>query len=395
MITIPIHRKPYQTSFISISSHFDSQILYLFDKFSGEKGWISFLSCLPTIMIIAYFCGLMDSITHIVTGAVIGELLLGKKVGKTAMLWGAIAASAPDIDVINNFFVNDVDAVVLHRGITHSVFTALLFGPVFGWLLWKFHKKKEATIVGWTLLVTVNLLFHLFLDTCTVYGTGLLNPFTTYKFGLDNIFVADPVFTLPFIIAFIALLILHRGNGTRRTWALSTLAIGATYLIFTFVNHHKAERAIQTAIQKQGINSEGTIVSPTLLNNILWNLMAKDSTGYWLGYYSIFDGDKIPELYFVPQNEKLLVNVVDDADLKKLKQFAQGYYSVNEKDGKLWFNIMRFGQINGWDNRDANFAFAFDLTPGSDNSIVVQAGRIEGSKSAVLRSMWERLKGLE
>ena len=51
----------------------------------------------------------MDSLTHIVAGAAIGEALLGKKIGKKAMLWGAIAGSAPDIDAVTNFFVSDIE----------------------------------------------------------------------------------------------------------------------------------------------------------------------------------------------------------------------------------------------------------------------------------------------
>jgi inner membrane protein len=33
----------------------------------------------------------MDSLTHIVAGACIGEIALGKKIGRKAMLWGALA----------------------------------------------------------------------------------------------------------------------------------------------------------------------------------------------------------------------------------------------------------------------------------------------------------------
>ena len=42
----------------------------------------------------------MDSLTHIVLGAAIGEAMLGKKIGKKGILWGALAASLPDIDVL-------------------------------------------------------------------------------------------------------------------------------------------------------------------------------------------------------------------------------------------------------------------------------------------------------
>ena len=42
----------------------------------------------------------MDSLTQIVLGAAVGEAVLGKKIGTRAMLWGAIAGTIPDLDVL-------------------------------------------------------------------------------------------------------------------------------------------------------------------------------------------------------------------------------------------------------------------------------------------------------
>ena len=42
----------------------------------------------------------MDSLTQIVLGAAVGEATLGRKVGNKALLWGAIAGTIPDLDVV-------------------------------------------------------------------------------------------------------------------------------------------------------------------------------------------------------------------------------------------------------------------------------------------------------
>jgi len=47
----------------------------------------------------------MDSITHIVLGACIGEVFIGKKAGKRALLLGAVANSLPDIDFVASFLL--------------------------------------------------------------------------------------------------------------------------------------------------------------------------------------------------------------------------------------------------------------------------------------------------
>ena len=62
----------------------------------------------------------MDSLTQIVLGAAVAEASLGKKIGNRAMVWGAIAGTLPDLDVIANGFMSPVDALAFHRGPTHS-----------------------------------------------------------------------------------------------------------------------------------------------------------------------------------------------------------------------------------------------------------------------------------
>src|SRR5688572_23054169 len=101
----------------------------------------------------------MDTLTHIVLGAAVGEILMGKQIGKKAMLWGALAANAPDADAVVGLFATDIDTIVHHRMLSHSIFVALFLGPVLGWVLWKAHRLK-GLLKSWMLLVTSNLLLH-------------------------------------------------------------------------------------------------------------------------------------------------------------------------------------------------------------------------------------------
>ena len=70
----------------------------------------------------------MDSLTQITLGAAVGEVVLGKKVGNRAMLWGAVGGTIPDLDVFSNFFTDEITALAFHRGITHSIFFSV-FAP--------------------------------------------------------------------------------------------------------------------------------------------------------------------------------------------------------------------------------------------------------------------------
>ena len=83
----------------------------------------------------------MDSVTQIVLGAAIGEAVLGRKVGNKAMLYGAIAGTIPDLDVVSRYFVDTVTALEYHRGFTHSICFLYSLHPFLGG--WYQSEKKR------------------------------------------------------------------------------------------------------------------------------------------------------------------------------------------------------------------------------------------------------------
>ena len=83
----------------------------------------------------------MDSLTQITLGAAVGEVVLGKKVGNRAMLWGAIGGTIPDLDILSNFFMDDMGALAFHRSITHSFFFAFTAPLLFGWLVHRLYQS--------------------------------------------------------------------------------------------------------------------------------------------------------------------------------------------------------------------------------------------------------------
>jgi inner membrane protein len=83
---------------------------------------------------------IMDSLTQITLGAAVGEVLLGKKIGNRAMLWGAIGGTIPDLDVFTNLFLSEIDALAQHRGISHSIFFSLLAPWPIGWLVYQLYE---------------------------------------------------------------------------------------------------------------------------------------------------------------------------------------------------------------------------------------------------------------
>ena len=73
----------------------------------------------------------MDSLSQIVLGAAVGEAVLGRRIGNRAMIWGAVAGTIPDMDVLGKYFLSELDNLAFHRGISHS----LLFSVVGAFVL--------------------------------------------------------------------------------------------------------------------------------------------------------------------------------------------------------------------------------------------------------------------
>jgi membrane-bound metal-dependent hydrolase YbcI (DUF457 family) len=109
----------------------------------------------------------MDSLTQIVLGAAVGELLLGRRLGNKAMLLGAIGGTLPDLDVIYNFFDDDPIAhLKVHRAYSHSLFTHIVLAWPLAWLSVRWRKLRDITFGRWYLfwflaLFTHALLHHL------------------------------------------------------------------------------------------------------------------------------------------------------------------------------------------------------------------------------------------
>ncbi len=120
----------------------------------------------------------MDSLTQIVLGAACGEVVLGKKVGNRAMLWGAVGGTIPDLDVLGNFMMTDMQALAFHRGISHSIFFAVTTPFLFGYLVDKLYqsglyqnKFYKAFVFLCTLLFTAFAIFVLNLATKIIGGS--------------------------------------------------------------------------------------------------------------------------------------------------------------------------------------------------------------------------------
>lgn len=334
----------------------------------------------------------MDSLTQIVLGAAVGEAVLGKKVGNKAILWGAIAGTIPDLDVLAKLFYDNVTANEIHRGFSHSILFSLLFAPIFGWLIFQLYKKKEASFWGWTQLMFWGFFTHPLLDAHTTWGTQFFWPLAN-KISYKNIFVVDPLYTVPFLI-FVILAMSHRqGTVKRSRFNRLGLYVSSAYMLLTLVFKWIAFEVFKDSLKQQNIDYVEIETKPTPFNSILWTANVETKNGYLIGYYSFFDSSKNIHFQYYPKQRALLGKHKNHPLIKRLSVLSQGWYTIEQREGKLLFNDLRFGlmDVNAEEKR---FVFSYELYEENGELKAVETEKQTKEAKPLLVALWKRVKGI-
>lgn len=332
----------------------------------------------------------MDSLTQIVLGAAVGEAVLGKKVGNKAILYGAIAGTIPDLDTLAGLFVDTVTAIEIHRGFTHSIIFSVLFAPVFGWLISKIEKRSPATWKDWSRLVFWGLFTHPILDSFTTWGTQLFWPLKT-ELAFKTIFVIDLLYTLPFLVFLILAIRSPKGSRKRKRLNYLGLIISSCYLLTTVGLKAITYFKFKEALDLQGYEYLEIETKPAPLNTILWTANVKLENEYLIGDYSFFDSQPIHFTSF-PKNDDLAAKFLYSEKVRRLMDISNGWYIISEKDGKYFFNDLRFGVL---DINDPNpgFVFSYQLIPRDFKVDVIEVERKPQEAKKLLFELGARILG--
>ena len=313
----------------------------------------------------------MDSITQITLGAAVGEAVAGREAGKKAPLWGAFFGTLPDLDVLANFFLTEPQALLFHRGPSHSLLFAAVAAPLFALLLSRIHAKGPS-LRKWAILVLAVLLTHIGLDCLTSYGTQIFWPFTRTPVILGTIFIIDPLYTIPLAVGLLISLRWSPGAERRRLANYLGLAVSSAYLAFTGINKVYVSSVFDEALSAQERVVERVFTKPTALNNLLWMGIGETDDGFLIGYYSILDDDRSVSFRYVPKNYDLLGDAADNPIVDRLRWFSKGYIVVRQSpDGGLIVHDLRFGRNDAGLTSEGAYIFTFRLTQNS-------SGRVDG-----------------
>jgi len=340
----------------------------------------------------------MDSLTQIILGAACGEAVLGRKIGNKALLFGAIGGTIPDLDVFvgNLVYGNKIDAMFFHRGFMHSIVFTVLAAFIFGWLVHKLYNSGKrlhsTTQKDWINLFFWSLFTHPILDCFTPYGTQLFAPFSSYRVALNNIAVADPAYTLPFLICMIVLMFFRRTSSQRRLWLKMGIGISSIYMIFTLGNKLYIDSVFRKSLKHSEISVMRFSTQPAIFNNILWYGIAETEASYFVSDYSLLDS-KSRFLNFTEVPKRRDLKPSEYKDIQGLAWFSNQYYSVHKlNENEFQYNDLRYPLLD-IDNPNSS-VFSLLLYKDENRLNMKPFTPKFESLGKVFNSLWERIKGI-
>lgn len=313
------------------------------------------------------------------------------------MLWGAIAGTIPDLDVVWRFFTDTITATEMHRGFSHSIVFSVLAAPVFGWLVHQCKKRPDVGWQGWSWLFFLGLFTHPLLDAFTTWGTQIFWPFN-WRVAFNSIFVIDPLYTVPFLICIIVAAFYNfkaRNGAPGRKTAMRVNTIGiylsTGYLLFTLVAKWAVHTRITKALETQNITYTQISTRPAPLNTVLWNANVDTKDSYLIGDYSFFDSQP-PLFKAYPKNREASAVIDQTKGVQRLITISDGWYITSKENNNWYFSDLRFGLIP-IDPAHPQFVFRYRLEENNNDIIATEDRPKPENAKAVFGTLWERIKG--
>lgn len=327
----------------------------------------------------------MDSLTQACLGATLGGALLGRRLGRKAVLIGAALGTLPDLDALIDYG-DAVADYTYHRGFSHSLAVLAGLAILLAVVTAKFAPARDITLRRWWLFYVTCLLTHPLLDAFTTYGTQLWWPLSSPPVSWATIFIIDPLYTLPLLVAVSVVLI--RGHRPRALhWGL---ALSSAYLLYSLGAKAVIDARIEPRLAERGLADAPRLVQPTPFNTLLWRVTVIDGDAYYEALSGLFDTRPAPLERFSrgSAHEPAALGTVSG---QRLRWFAGPFLRYrtrqDEAAARLIATDLRLG-FPGF------HPFSFRLAERHDGTWQAVPSQLEPSRSAdraALALLWRRI----
>lgn len=319
----------------------------------------------------------MDSLSQLTLGAAVTVAVMGKRVPLwQAALAGAVAGTLPDLDV----FIDHGDAIrnmTLHRTESHALLWLTLVAPLFGWLVAGATRSRQHWR-AWCLAIWLALITHPLLDLTTVYGTQLGLPLTDYPFAIGSMFIIDPLYTLPLLIALIVALWRRDACGLR--WNQAGLLISTLYLGWSMVAQSVATRHIEHQLTQQAVQPQQLLVTPTAFNTLVWRTVIITPQCYGEAWWSLLSPDRPLQIRWYDRHPALFAPFKGQWHAERVAWFSHGFYAMRQQGNDTLIVDLRMGE-------EPDYTFTFNLGPAAAPAAAPQR---EDSLRPSLAQAWHK-----
>ncbi|ORM74918.1 hydrolase [Pantoea wallisii] len=324
----------------------------------------------------------MDSLSQLTLGAAVTVAVMGKRVPLwQSALVGVVVGTLPDLDV----FIDHGDAIrnmTLHRTESHALLLLTLIAPLLGWLVAGATRSRPQWR-SWCLAIWLALITHPLLDLTTVYGTQLGLPLTDFPFAIGSMYIIDPLYTLPLLIALAVALWRRDARGLRWNQAgllVSTLYLGWSMLAQSIATHH-----IEQSLREQAVQPQQILVTPTAFNTLVWRTVIIQPDRYGEAYWSLLSPGRPLAIRWQDRHAALFDAFKGQWHAERVAWFSHGFYAMREQNGNTLIADLRMGE-------EPAYTFTFNLgTPQQPAAAPEREPSLRPSLSQAWHKFRERL----
>ncbi|MCJ0825473.1 metal-dependent hydrolase [Luteimonas sp. 50] len=326
----------------------------------------------------------MDSITHLFLGGAIVAAIAPARHRRAALLAGAALNTLPDLDVFPLALCdNPIVRMTWHRSATHS----WLVLPLLAWAIWAFFRSRGGRVaeapVRWWWAIFACLMAHPLIDAFTIYGTQLFWPLPMRPIMWSSLFIVDPLFTLPWLLACVVAWWARERLLAQRA-LVAGIALGVAYVGWSLVAKAMVDQAATPVLAARGLGNAPWFSVPMPLTTQRWRVVAMTGDGYVEGERAL-DANGPMQLHRYPSDTAALESADGLPAVRRLRWFNHGFMSAQVHDGQLQLSDLRMGQAP-----DYAFRFAVAVRDGDGWRAIPPFDPNRQQLRKALRMLWRQ-----
>ena len=182
------------------------------------------------------------------------------------------------------------------------------------------------------------LLTHPLLDAFTTYGTRLFWPLGD-PVAISSIFIIDPLYTLPLLIAVVWALL----RPPARPALVAGLTVSSLYLCWSLVAQQWMTQRVMPVLAEQGLSEAPRLVQPMPFSTLLWRVTVLGEQRRLEIVTGVLDNGDALTVETFPRSPQDYAEAMQVPAGRKLAWFTRGFMDVEAGPDQLLATDIRLG----------------------------------------------------